>query len=369
MFFRSHNPDLYAWHAIISAHIMHGDDHGALMLCGWMLDLEIEPDRVMLMTMMKACGNIGCIDMGRIVHNIIIRREIESKNTIGSCLIDMYGKCGSLAEAQRVADMLPIVKNVVIWGSLIASYVNVGLGKIALNQFEEMTSVGTCPDKFILSSVAKACGIMESSWKGKMVHFHVIESRLESDVIVGTSLIDMYGKCKSMQDACYVFNNLLNKNVTSWNALIAGYARQGESELTFALFERMRKVVKPDEVTFLTILTLCTHAGLVEKGLEYFKDMIIEHRISPNTKHRNCIVDLLSRAGQLDEAVLMMRETPFRSDLAMWSIVLAACKKWGNVELGKYAFECVMDLDENHATAFVMLSNIYADVEPMEDGK
>ena len=225
-----------------------------------------------------------------------------------------------------------------------------------------MQEQGNLPGSMTFANILQACGKTAALETGKRIHAQIHAQRgLETrDEILCTILIDMYGKCGSMIDAQEVFNAMSRTNLVQWNALITGYAHQGQSECVFnCLHEMIANGVYPDEVTFVNILFICSHAGLVEKGRMYFEAMITESHINPTIRHLGCIVDLLGRVGQLDEAVLMLDKLD-QPDLVAWNSIIGACQKLGDIEICEQAFESSLQLNEQGPTSFIMMANMYA---------
>lgn len=190
------------------------------------------------------------------------------------------------------------------------------------------------------------------------------------EIQLATVLVDMYAKCGNMQDAQYVFDSMPSRDTVAWTALITGYAGRGESDLVFELLEGMKgEGMWPDEETFLSVLITCTHAGLVDEGQMFFESMGKDFGIAPTLEHLNCIVDLLGRVGRLSEAVTMLKQSLIPPDQVMWATVLAACRKWHDVQVARHAFECAITLDKSYTPAYSLMANICADAELWEEMK
>jgi pentatricopeptide repeat protein len=184
---------------------------------------------------------------------------------------------------------------------------------------------------------------------------------LEMDHVIGNALVDFYSKCGACTGAQAVFDKLNVANIISWTALIAGYAQCGAIKPVFDTFDTMvERGVAPNLVTFVIIINACCHAGLVERGENYFR-MSKDYGIVPTLEIYTCMIDLYSRAGQFDKTLIVINEMPHQADVAVWRIVLGACQKWGNVELGRWAFENAVQLDDEEAAAYVCMCNIYLD--------
>jgi pentatricopeptide repeat protein len=219
-----------------------------------------------------------------------------------------------------------------------------------------------------LSSGLKACGLIGAKAKGMEIHDYISQKGLlKKDVVLGTALVDMYAKCGLLGKAQGVFNTLPLRDVVLWNSLITGHARLGEIEDVLCLFERMRREGgKPNSITFVSVLNACSHAGLIERGHEYFEFMTKDCGIAPTIEHHTCMVDLLGRAGQIERAIATMKETTFHPNVVLWLTVLGSCRKWRNLELGRHAFEEVIKLDDKEGGAYVCMANMYVDANMHE---
>ena len=187
---------------------------------------------------------------------------------------------------------------------------------------------------------------------------------LGKELILGTTLVDMYAKCGMLRKAQEVFEKLPLRDEVSWNVLMAGYAQLGESKRVLNLFRAMRlEGNMPDLVTFLVLLNACNHGGLVGVGRSCFEAISKEYGGVATTEHYNCMIDLFSRAGQFYETLRIFQEMPFQHDLVSWITLLSACTKWGYLEIGKKAFELVVELYRDNGAAYILMSNVFMDGE------
>lgn len=239
---------------------------------------------------------------------------------------------------------------------------NVGVACLLLSFFSHMQQEGIKPSKVILLSVLKVCGIIGSTGQAKLIHDEIIRSGLNLDVMIGSTVIETYAKCGSLEDAHTVFKELPAHNIVSWGAMISGYARHGQCRLARCFFEDMKQQgLQPNHVIFTSILAACTHAGLLEEGVEYFKSMKQDHGIAPGIEQYSCLVDLLSRTGCLKEAEDLLQSMPLPPDFIVWTSLLSGCRTYCNVELGRKCFEGAVQSNPNVASGHVVMSNIYAD--------
>jgi len=209
--------------------------------------------------------------------------------------------------------------------------------------------------------VLNACASIVALGEGRCAHEQIIECGWDSDVFVGSSLVDMYAKCGSMEDAQTVFNKMPSHDVISWNAILGGCAMHGHGNEALKLFEQMcEEGVKPDDITFVCLLSACSHACLVDEGMCCYASMITVYMISPKLEHYTKMVDLLGRAGKLHEAENMIKAMPGKPYVPAWRALLAACKIHGNVEMGECVAKQFIELEPENAVDYVLLSNIYA---------
>lgn len=339
--------------ALVSRYAECGLNEKALGMLSLMIQKGISPSAVTYLSSLKACTSLGSVSRGQEIHMEIIKRGFECTPFAGNTLVDMYAKCGFLAEAQEVFNKL-IVQCNVSWNTLILGYAECGFNEKVLESFQEMHSAGMYPNPATFLCSLKACGNMGAIDNGRVVHSLVTkqggyldsnasldaQGNDDSSCNLSSALIDMYCKCGSMADAQQIFNTVNICETGTFNSLMTGFACQGESACVFHLLDRMKEDnMQPNEVTFLNVLSVCSHDGLLRKGQEYFGCMREDFGLLPTVKHHTCVVDLFCRAGQLDEAIAVAIRIPAQIDFVVWSSVLSACYKWGNVELASQAFE------------------------------
>lgn len=358
--------DAIAWTALISGYAEHGLAKEAIE-CLEVMQIEgISPDAGALLCSLKACGSMRAVHKGKELHGTIVKLAFERDAIIGTGLVDMYSKAGAHTEAREVLNHLP-VRGIVSWTALAMGYVEHGFGDEALINLEQMQLEGVSPNDSTFSCILKACASIGAIDKGQEMHAEIVKQGLETDPFVGSTLVDMYSKHGSLTEAKYIFDELPLRNVVTWSSLIAGYTRQGKIETVFLLFEKMREEgIWPEGINFLSVLGVCSHAGLVDRGERYFESMSKDCRIIPSIEHLNIMVDLLGRAGLLEEAVTMVENMSFEPTLVTWSILLGACQMWGNVVVGRHVFECAQQGDFQDSELFSLMSNIYVDAHMWE---
>jgi pentatricopeptide repeat protein len=224
------------------------------------------------------------------------------------------------------------------------------------------------PDEVTFGAVMSACASLAALELGKQIHVDIIRTGMDSFVCVSNSLVTMYAKCGILDDARRLFDAMPEKDVVSWNAIIAGYAQHGCGMAAQQLFEQMLQVgIKPDCISFTGVLSACSYAGLIDEGYYYFNSMYRDHSIMPEIEHYACMIDLLGRAGHLDAAKHFIDNMPFEPDAILWATLLNASRIHGNTDLGQYAAECLFKLEPNNPSTYVLLSNIYAVSDRWDD--
>ncbi|KAJ7534645.1 hypothetical protein O6H91_13G104100 [Diphasiastrum complanatum] len=355
-----HERDVVSWNAMIAGYAQQGLGKEAFNFYKQMKQEGLQPDIATYVVLLKACASIAALEQGRQLHLEIIKSGFESDVILGNTLVDMYAKCGHVQDARRVFNNIHEL-NVVSWTAIIAGYAQQGLGKEALDLYEQMKQEAVQPNIVTYVVLLKACASIAALEQGKQLHLDIIKSGLELDVIVGNTLVDMYAKSGCIEDARQVFNNMHERDVVSWNAMIAGYAQQGLGEESLTLLEQMqREGLKADEVTYGSVLSACSHSGLVDKGCQVFDSMCKDHGIIPTIEHYVCMVDLLGRAGCLAEAENFISKMSVPPNFLVWMTLLGAAKNHGHVEIGRHAFGCAVKLEPENAAPYVLLSNIYA---------
>lgn len=354
------NKDLVSWTAMTMAYVQQGYAREALQLFEQMRPQGVRPDKIILSTLLKACCTVMALDLGELIHAEIVNLGLESNVFLGSGLIAMYAKCGDLHTACQIFDELPI-RNVVLWNALITGHMQNGYVHEAFLLFQQMETEGVPPDKVTFSTILKACGIIAALRQGNLIHMRVIEAGYESDPFVRSTLIDMYAKCGSIEEAEKVFRKSPVKDIVIWTAMISGHAQHGSVQNALQLFkELLLEGIEPTHVTFLCLLAACSRAGLLEEGCFILNSMSEDHGVIPGREHYACVVDLLCRAGHLSEAEEVINSLPYEPDTVVWLSLLSACQNYVQVEPGRRAFESILRLNVTNTTAYVMMSNIYA---------
>lgn len=276
-------------------------------------------------------------------------------------MITCYAKHGDVEVARELFDGMP-ERDVVCWNAMIDGYTQQGRANESLILFREMLAAGVKPNEVTVVSVLSACGQLGALGSGRWLHSYIESNRINrANVRIATSLIDMYSKCGSLEDARSIFDAICDKDIVSWNSIIGGYAMHGFPQDALRLFNEMCMAgLQPNDITFVGILGACAHAGLVSEGRAFFRSMKDEYGIEPKIQHYGCMVNLLSRAGHLEDAYELAKSVTFEADMVLWATLLWACRLHGNVGLGEIILERLVAGDKANSGSYVLLSNIYA---------
>ncbi|KAB1199314.1 hypothetical protein CJ030_MR0G025173 [Morella rubra] len=359
--------DNVSWASMIAGFVEHGCADQAIQLFGEMLLEKIIPDQMTLTATLTACSALSTIRKGKEIHGYALRFGVGKDTLVGGALVTTYSKCGALELANRVFDMLP-QKDQVACSSLVSGYAQAGYIDTAIMRFLDMLMADLAVDSFTVSSVLGTIALLNRSDIGTQMHGWITKMGFDLDVSVGSSLVTMYSKCGSIEDCRKAFDQIEKPDLIGWTAMIVSYAQHGKGAEALSFYDHMRKEgIKPDSVTFVGVLSACSHNGLVEEAYIYLKSMANDYGIEPGYRHYACMVDLLGRSGRLNEALSFINNIPIKPDALMWGTLLAACKLHGDIELGKLAAKRVMELEPCDAGAYVSFSNICADVGQWED--
>ncbi|MCO5608846.1 hypothetical protein L7F22_063064 [Adiantum nelumboides] len=368
--------DVGLWNAILSAYAEQKSGDIVLRLYKTMQEEGVSPNEQTSVIALQGCSLLAVkeesivvqersmkqtsLEIGRAVHADAQKMGFDPDIFLGSTLVSMYGKCGSILDAENVFGRLPD-QDAVSLTAMISAYGEQGLVQQAFDLYLKMQEKNVILDDGSIVSLVQACTVTGGLDLCRQIHFDILASRGDPSLRLTTAFIHAYGSCASMVDAWAVFDVLLEPDVVSWSALITGYANDGSFKSSFGTFECMKGAgIKPDEVTFLSLLSTCSHAGLVNKGVEFFKSMNKEYGLIPNFDHFVTVVDLLGRVGELERAEDMLSRFPGQPDLAMWLCLLGACQKHNNFALAKRIFSHAVLLLPDKAFAYCMMSNIYS---------
>lgn len=352
--------NVVAWTSIISGYISCHDMESARQL----FDLAPVRDIVLWSTVISGYIELGDMVAAQKLFDEMTKRDVVTWNT----MLNGYAGNGNVGACEALFEDMP-ERNIFSWNALIGGYLRNGRLFEVLGSFKRMLREGdVLPNDVTLVTVLSACAKLGSLDLGKWVHEYAENIGYQGNVYVGNALIDMYSKCGIIGNAVNIFRIMDTKDLITWNTLICGLAMHGHGAEALDLFCQMKNAgEKPDGITFIGILCSCSHLGLVEDGFSFFQSMVDDYLILPQIEHYGCMVDLLARAGLLDQAINFVRNMPMLADAVIWAALLGACKTHNNVELAELALQKLIELEPNNPANYVMLSNIYGDLGRWKD--
>ncbi|KAJ9136131.1 hypothetical protein P3X46_033239 [Hevea brasiliensis] len=354
--------DLITWNAVITGHSQNGEDIDAISLFPLMHKEVVGVNQTTLSTVLKSVAALQADHFCSQIHAFSVKSGFESDNYVANSLIDAYGKCGYIEAATQVFKESPVV-DLVAFTSIITAYSQDGQGEEALKLYLEMQYKDIKPDSFLCSSLLNACANLSAYEQGKQIHVPILKFGFMSDIFAGNSLVNMYAKCGSIDDADRAFSEIPQRGIVSWSAMIGGLAQHGHGKEALHLFNQMLiDGVPPNHITLVSVLCACNHAGLVAEAQRYFKSMKKLFGIEPMQEHYACMIDLLGRAGKLNEAIELMNKMPFQANASVWGALLGAARIHKNIDLGQQAAEMLFALEPGKSGTHVLLANIYASV-------
>lgn len=294
-------------------------------------------------------------------HGLIIQLGFGSHNALTGSLIDSYAKCERVGSAYDLYKSMP-AKDIISCTSLIIGCARKrNHSRDALDRFKEIIQMHMEMDEVIFCSMINICGNIASLSLGRQIHAFALKVQPCYDVAMGNALIDMYAKCGEIEDANRAFDEMEEKNVISWTSLIAGYGKHGFGHKAIALYKEMEhEGLRPNDVTFLSLLFACSHSGLIDEGSECFKSMVNKYNILPKAEHFSCMIDLFARGGQLEEAYNLLCEMKMKPNASIWGAILGASSTYGNLPIGEIAAINLFNMDPKNSVNYVVLASIYA---------
>ncbi|KAJ6913344.1 hypothetical protein NC651_015764 [Populus alba x Populus x berolinensis] len=340
-----------AWTAIISGYTGVGKCREAIDMFRRLLDMGLRPDSFSLVRVLAACTRIGDLRSGEWIDDYITKIGMVRNVFVATSLVDFYVKCGNMERACSVFDGM-LEKDIVSWSSMIQGYASNGLPKEALDLFFKMLNEGVRPDCYAMVGVLCACARLGALELGNWASNLMDRNEFLGNPVLGTALIDMYAKCGRMDRAWEVFRGMRKKDIVVWNAAISGLAMSGHVKVAFGLFGQMEKSgIEPDGNTFVGLLCACTHAGLVDEGRQYFNSMERVFTLTPEIEHYGCMVDLLGRAGFLDEAHQLVKSMPMEANAIVWGALLGGCRLHRDTQLVEGVLKQLIALEPSNSDA------------------
>jgi len=336
--------------------------HFVEMRCG-----SVCPNSLTYLSLLMACSGLQALKEGHQIHGILLKLGIQTDFCIESALMDMYSKCGSVEDAWKIFESAAQLDGVTLTVILVGFAQN-GFEEEAIQLFVKIVKAGIEVDPDMVSAFLGAFGVGTSMALGTQIHSFVIKKSFSNNTFVSNGLINMYSKCGDLKDSVKVFSQMPQRNSVSWNSLIAAFARHGDGSKALQMYEEMRlEGIQPTDVTFLSLLHACSHVGLVERGMELLESMAKDHGLRPRSEHYACVVDMLGRAGLLNEAKNFIEGLPENPGIDVWQALLGACSIHGDSEMGKYAADQLFLAAPESPAPYVLLANIYSSERRWKD--
>ncbi|CAN6207604.1 unnamed protein product [Urochloa humidicola] len=355
--------NVFLWNILIRAYARDGPREAAVEMYYAMLAHNggVEPDNFTYPLVLKACAALLDLATGREVHERVSRTRWAADVFVRAGLVDMYAKCGCVDEARAVFDGAA-ARDVVVWNSMIAAYAQNGRPVEALALCRGMAAEGVAPTIVTLISAISAAAYAAVLPRGRELHGYGLRRGFGLQDKLKNSLLDMYAKSGLVRVARVLFEQLVHRDLISWNSMICGYGMHGHADEALALFSKMRSEaqVMPDNITFIGVLSACNHAGMAKEAKEFFDLMVSEYSIKPIVQHYTCFVDVLGHSGKFKEASDLIDGMLVEPDSGIWGALLNGCKIHKNVELAELALQKLIELEPEDAGNYVLLSNIYA---------
>ncbi|CAN6194581.1 unnamed protein product [Urochloa humidicola] len=389
---------LVMWNMMMRCYIRCNRFTAAVTLAEEMERSGATPDRVTLVTAVTACSRAGDLSLGRRIH-AYMDAVFGFSLPVANALLDMYTKNGCLEEAEKMFERMAerniiswtilvsgsalagqldkaralfyqcTEKDLILWTAMINACVQHGSFEEALTLFRNMQVQRVEPDRFTVVTLLTCCANIGALDQGEWIHQYAEGRKMKIDAVLGTALIEMYSKCGHVDKALHVFGRMQGRDASAWTSIICGLATHGQASRALELFEEMQiSKVKPDGITFIGVLSACCHGGLVDEGRRHFQAMKKVYRIEPRIEHYSCFVNLLGRAGVLDEAERLISGMPVNKDtMPLFGALLTACKAHGNVEMSERLTKQIAEQDSPNPGVNVLMSNVYATASQWEE--
>ncbi|MCD7455964.1 hypothetical protein HAX54_030297 [Datura stramonium] len=354
------NRDIISWNSLLSGFHDNETSYEGPKIFRQLLVEGLRPNMYTLISNLRSCASLLDFSLGKQVHAHVVKADLSGNIYVGTALVDMYAKCGRLDDAEAIFYRLS-EKDVFTWTVVISGYVQSDQGEKAFRCFNQMQREAIKPNEFTLASCLSGCSRLASLDNGRQLHSVVLKSGQFTDMYIASALIDMYAKCGCIKDAESLFQSMGSSDTVLWNTIIYAYSQHGLDEKALETFRTMlSEGIPPDGITFIAVLSACSHLGLVEEGRRHFDSIKIGFDITPSIEHYACMVDILGRAGRFNEMECFIEDMVLAPDALIWETVLGVCKAHGNVELAEKAAKALFEIDPKAESSYILLSNIYA---------
>lgn len=352
--------NVVTWTSMVTGYAQHQQPDECMVLVRKMRRLGVRLNNVTYNSLLSSFCSSKDLGHGRQVHGQVIREGLESDVYVATTLITMYSKCGSMDDFSKMCPT--VAADQISCNSIIGGFSHLGNDLEVLHYFAQMRRACIDSDCYTYASVLRAIGILSALEEGKQTHALVLKTGYASNLLAQNGLVSMYARCGMIHDSKQVFLSMSGPDLVSWNSLLTGCSQHGYGMEAVELFEEMRRIgIRPDHTTFLSVLTACSHVGWLDKGLEYFDLMRCgDLMAAPRAEHYACVVDLLGRAGYLEEAESFIESMPIKPEASVYRALLSACRVHGNMDIALRASKCLLELCPSDSATYVLLSNVFA---------
>ncbi|GAB2219269.1 hypothetical protein Droror1_Dr00006902 [Drosera rotundifolia] len=351
-----------SWNSMLSAFVHNGMHSDAQAVFSSMVREEVPCDEVTLVNLLQICKHFVLPYKCKSIHTKVLRSGYELNDVLLNSLFDAYAKCYLIKSAEKLFSMLT-KRDIVSWGAMIGGFAHCGLAHESVSAFREMSQSGVMPNEVVILNLIEACASLAELGRAKWVHGIAIRRELAAEVSVGTAIVDMYSKCGAVETSRKALEQLHHKNIQSWSTMIAAYGMNGRAHEAFALLTEMkRQGLEPNAVTAVSILSACSHAGLVAEGLSFFQEIVQDGGIQIGLEHYACVIDMLSRAGKIDDAMHLIETMPDSLKTAgasLWGALLSSCSRSGDSDIGAEAVSRVLELEPSNSAGYMLASNMH----------
>lgn len=363
------DPEAFDYNTLMRGHVSGGGGGGGdrnpeavLRLYVGMLEAGVEPDNYTFPFVLKACAQLAALQQGRQLQTHVVKLGFQQDEHVQNSLISLYGKCGEPAMARLAFDrMQPGERTTAAWSALLAAYTRAGQWGECLKSFRVMVREGWRPDESSMVSALSACAHLGAYDVGRSIHCALLRNAVRLNTVMLTSLVDMYAKCGCIDKATAAFDAMDDKNTWAYSAMVSGLALHGCGRKALQVFDAMvREGHTPDAAVYVGVLNACSRAGLLEDGLRCFDRMRLEHKVSPNAQHYGCMVDLMARAGKLDDARALIGTMPTGPTDTAWRCLLNACRIHGDLDLAERALQELRRLGSANTGDYVIVADMHA---------
>uniref|UniRef100_A0A7N0UW38 Pentatricopeptide repeat-containing protein n=1 Tax=Kalanchoe fedtschenkoi TaxID=63787 RepID=A0A7N0UW38_KALFE len=356
IFERLEERDLISWNVMISSYTEGSFERSAFLTFLQMQGAGIASDKFTVGSLLMITEFLETVAM---IHAFVFKNGLLMQTEVSNALISSYSKHERVDIAHQVfCEML--YQNLISWNAVISGFLFNGNPLVSLALFSELLAAKLSSDVCTITHIVNSCACISALNYGRQVHNFIIRFGFMSETCLGNALISLYAKCGNLDWSIRVFNVMIHKDVVSWNSLISAFAQHGEGKEAVMCFKAMQdpiNVIRPDSATFTALLSACSHAGLVEDALKILDAMVTSYGVIPETDHLSCIVDLLGRAGFLDEAE---KVGSVQAHPNIWWALFSACVAHGDLRLGRIVAEYLLEADKNDSSVYIQVSNIYA---------